>query len=82
MDGKWEKQEVKPISSKEAQGRQRTPKGRVTTGKGFQEPAKALMFREVRHLLLPLCYITRNDNTLQARRSLEAAGFHSGSFPQ
>lgn len=82
MDGKWEKQEVKSISSKQAQARQTTPKGWVTIGKCLQEPAKALMFREVRHLMLPLCYIIWNDNMLQARRSLETAAFHSGSFPQ
>lgn len=56
MDGKWEKQAVKSMSSKQAQARQRTPKGWVTAGKGLQEPAKACMFREVRHLLLPLSH--------------------------
>lgn len=56
MDGKWEKQAVKSMSSKQAQARQRTPKGWVTAGKGLQEPAKAFMFREVRHLLLPLSH--------------------------
>lgn len=62
MDGKWEKQEVKSTSSKQAQARQRTPKSWVTAGKGLQEPTKAFMFREVRHPLLPLCHIMRNDN--------------------
>lgn len=47
-----------------------------------QEPAKALMFREVRHLTHTPCYVIRYDNTLQARRGWQTAGFHTGSFPQ
>lgn len=63
-------------------GKAENPKKLGHDWQGFARTCKALMFREVRHLILPLCYTISNDNTLQARRSLETAGFHSGSFPQ
>lgn len=83
---KWEKQEVKCISlgrtqNRPSQSREPRKPGLLlaSVSKSLQ---KALTFREARHCIHILRYIIRYDNTLQAKRSLETAGFHAGSLPQ
>lgn len=70
---------MKSISSKKDSGKAENPK---KLGHYWQRAFKGFHVQRGETSHPPSVLIIRNDNMLQARRSLETAGFYSGSFPQ